>query len=618
MKQKKQNIKQKNIVEPPTTQNRDLLDFTPYIFLLLFVFLVPIFPDEKLTRLKLLVLESCLFFATVSLLIRMVYKNKILILNHLTTGPLLIYFLYILILYLTSADRPAAVSEFTRNILCLTAFFTVSNTIESKPDLKRLVNLWILSAVLVSIYGIAQHNGGISFSSRMKLEVPHFERIMSTFGNPIFFAVYIVTTLPLIISNFLLSKKGVTKFLLFLSFTILLWALYLTATRAAWIAAFVSLTIYAYISLKTKFQKYVFILTLLVLSTVFGWLTRNVWLRFQEHTLIWRDTITMWTKYPLTGVGLGTFHLYFPKHASEQLKKIFPQEKFIVNDAHNEFIQTLAESGIIGFLLFTTIFVTYFITVYRWYRLKPTDDKIFLEKDVKENVVWLTGMFCSTTAILIQNFFSVDMRFIISSVYLFFTMGLSVSLYKHQTKNFSFSIPKNLSYLLFLLIITFSYFSGKEIIKPYLAQHKVATTPDFFEEKLNDPNAQISELLQLSNQHPTDARVYEKLAWVYAKQKMFGQAIEAYRAALKIVPTSSAFNNLGNIYFLSMGNKDLAIECYNNSLTINQNQIDARLNLGVAYYYKGKLKEAADQFKKVLELDPNNEKAIVYYKRMVE
>ncbi|MFN3551117.1 MAG: tetratricopeptide repeat protein, partial [Endomicrobiia bacterium] len=45
---------------------------------------------------------------------------------------------------------------------------------------------------------------------------------------------------------------------------------------------------------------------------------------------------------------------------------------------------------------------------------------------------------------------------------------------------------------------------------------------------------------------------------------------------------------------------------------------DARVNLGIAYYYQGKINFAAEEFNKVLKIDPNNEKAIFYIKKMRE
>jgi len=158
----------------------------------------------------------------------------------------------------------------------------------------------------------------------------------------------------------------------------------------------------------------------------------------------------------------------------------------------------------------------------------------------------------------------------------------------------------------------------QQVLRPYLANYKLKQEKDFFDEKILDATNTIKELEELKQKHPDKSLIYEKLAWVYAKEKNFQKAIENYLIAVKINPNSySAYNNLGNIMFLT-GNKQQAVEFYKKSIEIKPEQIDSRLNLGILYYYEGKLNLAAEQFNKVLELDPNNEKAIVYLKRMRE
>jgi tetratricopeptide (TPR) repeat protein len=61
-----------------------------------------------------------------------------------------------------------------------------------------------------------------------------------------------------------------------------------------------------------------------------------------------------------------------------------------------------------------------------------------------------------------------------------------------------------------------------------------------------------------------------------------------------------------------------AIECYERSIAIKPDQADAHFNLGYLYYMEGQLAEAASEFQKVLKYDPDNAKARIMYKKMVE
>jgi len=54
-----------------------------------------------------------------------------------------------------------------------------------------------------------------------------------------------------------------------------------------------------------------------------------------------RDCVHMWRERPLLGWGLGTFPVVYPKFRSFYTS-------FFVNDAHNDYLQLLVETGILG------------------------------------------------------------------------------------------------------------------------------------------------------------------------------------------------------------------------------------------------------------------------------
>jgi O-antigen ligase len=55
-----------------------------------------------------------------------------------------------------------------------------------------------------------------------------------------------------------------------------------------------------------------------------------------------KDSLQMFKQRPLTGFGLGTFPVIYPKY------RTFVTDLY-VNEAHNDFVQLLVETGIIGF-----------------------------------------------------------------------------------------------------------------------------------------------------------------------------------------------------------------------------------------------------------------------------
>jgi len=77
--------------------------------------------------------------------------------------------------------------------------------------------------------------------------------------------------------------------------------------------------------------------------------------RLSQHSsegrvALWRESLGVIREYPLVGCGLGGFESAFQKFkASEGI--------FLVDYAHNDYIQYLAELGIAGFLLAATLIV---------------------------------------------------------------------------------------------------------------------------------------------------------------------------------------------------------------------------------------------------------------------
>jgi O-antigen ligase len=65
---------------------------------------------------------------------------------------------------------------------------------------------------------------------------------------------------------------------------------------------------------------------------------------FQSRGWIWRDTIEMIRANWVTGVGLGAYHTTYPIYSKQD-------GLIVVSQAHNEYLQALADGGIIAALI---------------------------------------------------------------------------------------------------------------------------------------------------------------------------------------------------------------------------------------------------------------------------
>lgn len=73
---------------------------------------------------------------------------------------------------------------------------------------------------------------------------------------------------------------------------------------------------------------------------------------------IWKDTLKMFKASPVLGVGLGAYETVFPIYARHD-------GMFVVNYAHNDYLQALSDGGIVGFVLALLFLVLLFRAVAR-------------------------------------------------------------------------------------------------------------------------------------------------------------------------------------------------------------------------------------------------------------
>lgn len=68
---------------------------------------------------------------------------------------------------------------------------------------------------------------------------------------------------------------------------------------------------------------------------------------FASRGWIWRDTLTMISANPILGVGLGAYETAYPRYAKDDVRNS-AGASYSVDRAHNDYLQTLADCGIIG------------------------------------------------------------------------------------------------------------------------------------------------------------------------------------------------------------------------------------------------------------------------------
>jgi hypothetical protein len=181
-----------------------------------------------------------------------------------------------------------------RRVEYMIVFFVALSTVTNIKQLRFYLNHLMVMLTLVSIYGIGQKFLGWPAVQTMN---PHYSkgylltldanaRISSTFGGHYDFAAFLVFMMPLALGCFLTMKKN----RYFVVFVLALVSLILTASRASYIAYWLTVPLFLLLFIRFKFLVLVVALTL-VLTPLSNNLTKRINRTFRQD-LVWirKDT----------------------------------------------------------------------------------------------------------------------------------------------------------------------------------------------------------------------------------------------------------------------------------------------------------------------------------------
>jgi len=272
-------------------------------------------------------------------------------------------------------------------------YFFLINTIRSKDFLRKVVTVMIVSSTVVASYGIFQYFTRFHLLEYWVMQDPNLTRINATFQDPNSLGSYLVLTIFLTGSLFLVERQWKKLFLGCLMVGLGL-CLVFSASRTAWASLVLVLVVMIIILsrekmgifLKTGFKRrhgkkimvavIIFLLVFMValvhlaskadlevgkrgsyyevLLSMFKF--SNVVDRELAHKMdfFWNPGWQMVKDHPIFGVGIGSYYWLLWIYLD------FPPDKRIHDNAHNYFLQIWAELGTVGLVCFLLILVIIF------------------------------------------------------------------------------------------------------------------------------------------------------------------------------------------------------------------------------------------------------------------
>src|SRR3989338_1322702 len=356
-----------------------------YLLLLVLIFTPVAFAARDLLTISLM--EILIFTAAFLWLARSISKGKIALINTALNIPILLFAIIMALQYLagtmTSARwgtiYPYSTKVYSLGLLSyMIVFLVMVNNISSRRRLNRFIAAIISTGALLAVFGIIQRLAGAGriFWFREPRETMLF---YSSYFNCNYFANYINMVIFLTLGSFLaylahLNRvKGFYRFDLFEGWNILfvfalimmIVSLFHTFSQGAIIAFLLTSALSFFLYFRNRavpkaILGALFILTAVIAAATLVWIKRSMASDIvSEFSRILREINTYGQRIPVLigavklagdspifGAGLGTFRYIFPMYR--------PNVSIFIPYAHNDYLDLLVETGLVGLLVFAS------------------------------------------------------------------------------------------------------------------------------------------------------------------------------------------------------------------------------------------------------------------------
>ncbi|MDQ3008058.1 MAG: O-antigen ligase family protein [bacterium] len=607
-------------------------------------------------------------------------------------------------------------------------YYAFVSTMTRQKVYKILVTTFI-AATGVALYAIPEHFGHspscFLINNGQSMDVSCWiqdvrSRVFGTFGQPNWLAAYAVTLIPLGIAGAVAFIKQATQkrliagILAAAASLLLTLALIYTQSRSGMLGLSISMSFFvlsvaALILLSSSPQRKK-VLTFLPLKWVLGilitmslmvvltsniisqTLTRTLGLSSSQDAvveitdakapvvnrldiggtesgeirkIVWSGALDVFRRYPLFGSGVETFaYSYYQDRPVEH--NLVSEWDFLYNKAHNEYLNFLATTGIVGVITYTLLTFGVILWCYKkfWQLLRSDKDN----QQQFETAFFCLAIATGLLALTISNFFGFSTVMVAVLYFLLPAMAVVITNSGHQVKKTLSLTEKNSTNtkpilntpayvavgavaavtLIGLFSVwtmwqaDYAYAQGKQAINSQLLaegvellQRAVELSPNepVFYDQLASTFAEISVGLAQNDQATASAQFAETalldsdkalglnshhLNFYKSRARMFivlsqlddaylAEASKTLRQSIELAPTDAKLEYNLALVELSSGNKEAAKAAFERTLELKPNYEAARVEYGKFLEESNELNAAAEQYQYVLSnLSPAN------------
>ncbi len=530
----------------------------------------------------------------------------------------LLFGLFVLLHFVSifeAINKPEALYESQKMFLVFSAYLVFKRALVSKL-IEEIFLLKVVACICVvySIYGVLQLTSVVEYT---KPEGDSLYAISSLGGHKNLYSGFLLITCFLLATG-IRSAKGFWKFLFRSIIGLQLILIFVLQTRSVFLALIISVLVIA-IALFVLQGKNAFVLMkkfalpgLVILLAVvgFGFFTgtgQEILQRFNIANFLKSDTgierYTVWYKSYfvlkdnwLTGVGAHNWMLVYPKYS---LSGMFRTQylNMVFLEPHNDFLWVWCELGIVGLLLFVSVFALLIFYAFK---------KIVAAKTVAAQQIYLL-LGTAQIGFILFCFFDFPKERMDQQLLLVLSWAMLSARCKDYLKSWTVSTKVIKPILFFALLVISS--SAIAIGARMKADSYMR---DMMAAQARVDNKSVLEMAKLMNTPFAELspQAVPKIWYEGVAAYALGQNAFAYECFLKAREQSpfnhNVLNNLGSLqaYFKKY---DQALLTYKEAIRINPRNDDTRFNIAYTLYWLHRYDEALDTLKLVWSNQPRKE-----------
>jgi O-antigen ligase len=490
---------------------------------------------------------------------------------------------YAIIRYFFSEIEYAARGEMIEVLMYAFLFLAVVNNLHRQESAQIITLTLVFLAMAIAFYAIYQF---VTNSNRVwTLIKPYSHRGSGTFISPNNLAGFLEMILPLGLAYTITSRmKALPKIFTGYASLVIIAGLVVTVSRGSWFATAIALLIFFVILMfhhTHRVPAMVLLGAIILGSLYFG--PRNVFFRSRIKELtpakadvtgdlrfgIWQDAVKLWHEDIWWGIGPAHFNYRFGKYRPE-LVQASPDR------AHNDYLNTLTDWGIVGVLIvIAALVLLYVCAVWTWRFVRGSPNTLGDHRSNKLALVLGTSI--GLIAILIHSFVDFNMHIPANALVAVTLMALLSSYVRFATERY--------------------WFTARPVAKTALTL------------------ALVAGVVYLSSQ---SARSAQQSTWLMRAQKSSEaspQRIAALQKALEIEPknfeTARALGEAFRTKSWQSGDEyneeaQEAIRWFKIALHWNPYDDSSVLRIGMCLDWIGKHDEAFAYFDRACRMDPNS------------